>query len=85
VWDGFFNPAPTEIYVLFHHLIFEINLWEGHPFLTSAEVSNCTKSGLTNRSVCPIAGKGLPLNQMHKALAPFFAPLLPFPHSSLVV
>ncbi len=52
--------------VLFHHLVFEIHLWEGHLPLTPAEASNCTKSGLTDRSACPMPGKEPPPYPMHK-------------------
>jgi len=41
--------------VLFHHLVVENHLWDRHPYLTSAEASNCTKSGKTEaRSQCQV-------------------------------
>ncbi len=46
--------------------------------LTSAEASNYTKSGLTDRSACPMAGKGPPLNRAHIAPARATFPQLKF-------
>lgn len=46
--------------------MFEIHLWDGHPCLTTAEASNCTKSCLIDRSTCPMAGMGPPLHRARK-------------------
>lgn len=59
-------------------ILCEIHKLEEHPYLISAELSNCTKSGMIERSACPMPGKGSTLNKVHKACAHITFTLLTF-------